>query len=83
MLLILYYHFYYESLHVLTSPKPDSSSPEFDSWNSRLFCRTAEIEKRFEKYLEHEENICFPLRDKKKLRRKQMSGNWTWKWNWK
>ena len=64
-----------DDIAVLTSPKPDSSSPEFDSWNSRLLCRTAEIEKRLEKYLEHEENICFPLRDKKKLRRKQMSVN--------
>jgi hypothetical protein len=60
---------------VLTSPKPDSSSPEFDSWNSRLLSRTAEIEKRLEKHLENEESICFPSRDKKKLRRKQMSVN--------
>lgn len=60
---------------VLTSPKPDSSSPEFDVWNNSLLSRTAEIEGRLEKYLEQEEDICFPSRDKKKLRRKHMSVN--------
>jgi hypothetical protein len=60
---------------ILTSPKPDSSSPEFDVWNNNLLSRTADIERRLEKYLEHEEDICFPSRDKKKLRRKHMSVN--------
>lgn len=60
---------------VLTSPKPDTSSPDFDVWNNSLLSRAAEIEKRLEKYLEQEEDICFPLRDKKKLRRKHMSVN--------
>lgn len=60
---------------VLTTLKPDSSSPEYDVWNNSLLTRTAEIEKRLEAYLEQEEDVCFPDRNKKKLRRKHMSVN--------
>jgi hypothetical protein len=50
---------------LLTSSKSDSSSHEFDVWNNSLLSRAAEIEKRLEKFLEREDDICFPLRDKK------------------
>ena len=60
---------------VLTSTKPDSASPEYDTWNSNLLKKTAEIESKLEIILEREESIYFPLRDTKKLRRKHMSVN--------
>ena len=60
---------------VLTSTKPDSASPEYDTWNSNLLKKTAEIESKLEMILEREELIYFPLRDMKKLRRKHMSVN--------
>jgi hypothetical protein len=64
-----------EDMRVLSSSKPDSSSPEYDVWNTSLRDKTIEIEKRLEKILERDEDTYFPLRDKTKLRRKHMSVN--------
>ena len=64
-----------EDKAVLTSAKPDSASPEYDTWNTNLLKKTAEIESRLEAILEKEELTYFPLRDMKKLRRKHMSVN--------
>ena len=64
-----------EDMRVLTLPKPDSSSPDYDVWNTNLRNKTIEIENRLAKLLESDEDTYFPLRDKTKLRRKQMSVN--------
>ena len=64
-----------EDMRVLNSSKPDSSSPEYDVWNTNLRDKTIEIERRLEKILERDEDAYFPLRDKTKLRRKHMSVN--------
>ena len=64
-----------EDTAVLTSVKPDSASVEYDTWNTNLLKKTAEIESRLEKFLEGEELTYIPLRDMKKVRRKHMSVN--------
>ena len=53
-----------EDMRVLNSSKPDSSSPEYDVWNTNLRDKTIEIERRLEKILERDEDTYFPLRDK-------------------
>lgn len=64
-----------EDITVLNAPKPESSSEEFNTWNSDLKSKAAEIEERLQKQLESEEDIFLPPRDKSKLRRKHMYVN--------
>lgn len=60
---------------VLDSSKPDTSTVEFNEWNTNLRKISLDIEKRLENQLEEEEDAYFPQRDKSTLRRKHMFVN--------
>jgi hypothetical protein len=53
-----YLAFHHEPLYTDDdTPNPESSSPEFDVWNNSSLSRAAKIEKRLERYLEHEDDM--------------------------